>query len=200
MKRAWNSEELLERLALLADERRWIAGKTGANRLGFAVLLKFFQVEGRFPQLRDEVPPAVIDFVAKEVSVAPEEWKHYRWDARNIKYHRARIRELMGFREPTADDVEKLARLLQEHILLHEQNRTRLKVAVLERCRELRIEPPSQDRIDRLVGSACKEYEEGATRKLFQRLAGTSSRTSPGCHRRSERRYLLPAAPPRCGR
>ena len=76
----------------------------------------------------------------------------------------------MGFREPTVDDSEALTRWLQQHLLPHEQNRARLRAAVLDRCRELRIEPLSPDRIDRLVGSACKEYEEGFTRRLFQLL------------------------------
>ena len=52
MKRQWETEELIEQfmlmpseLALLPDE---ITNATAHNRLGFAVLLKFFQVEGRF--------------------------------------------------------------------------------------------------------------------------------------------------------
>jgi hypothetical protein len=33
-----------------------LANKTGATRLGFAVLLKFFETDGRFPMDAAEVP------------------------------------------------------------------------------------------------------------------------------------------------
>ena len=67
MKRQWETEELIEQfmlmpsaLALMPDE---ITNATAHNGLGFAVLLKFFQVEGRFPQHAGEVPKAVIAFL-----------------------------------------------------------------------------------------------------------------------------------------
>jgi hypothetical protein len=40
MKRTWTSEELLEHFTLLPDELTAIGNKSGATRLGFAVLLK----------------------------------------------------------------------------------------------------------------------------------------------------------------
>ncbi|WP_433152998.1 DUF4158 domain-containing protein [Actinomadura nitritigenes] len=41
--------ELVEHWTLLDDERELIAGKRGAARLGFALLLKYFTRHGRFP-------------------------------------------------------------------------------------------------------------------------------------------------------
>ncbi|MGP3947941.1 Tn3 family transposase [Streptomyces sp. 7N604] len=35
-----------------------VANKSGATRLGFSLLLKFFELEGRFPDVLEEVPPA----------------------------------------------------------------------------------------------------------------------------------------------
>ena len=51
MKRQWLEAELAEQFTLTPDEHALIAGKdrNEENRLGFAVLLKFFQAEGRFP-------------------------------------------------------------------------------------------------------------------------------------------------------
>ena len=48
MKRVWTDEELSEYWALHPGERKWIANKTGPTRLGFAVVLKFFQLEQPF--------------------------------------------------------------------------------------------------------------------------------------------------------
>ena len=37
-----------------------VGNKTGATRLGFALLLKFFQREGRFPFFKNEIPNVVM--------------------------------------------------------------------------------------------------------------------------------------------
>ncbi len=49
MKRNWTDDELIEHFILVPMERQLIGNKTGASRLGFAVLLKYFQHEARFP-------------------------------------------------------------------------------------------------------------------------------------------------------
>jgi hypothetical protein len=69
MKRTWTSEELLEHFTLLPGELTAIGNKSGATRLGFAVLLKCLQYEGRFPRSRQEVAPEVVRFLATQVGV-----------------------------------------------------------------------------------------------------------------------------------
>ncbi|MEL7144706.1 MAG: DUF4158 domain-containing protein, partial [Cyanobacteria bacterium J06573_11] len=53
MKRKWTNHELLEHWTLDAEETRLVLSKKGANRLGFALLLKFFQLKGRFPEKKN---------------------------------------------------------------------------------------------------------------------------------------------------
>ena len=69
MKRTWTSEELLEHFTLLPDELAAVSNKSGATRLGFAVLLKCLQYEGRFPRSRQEVASEVVRFLAAQVGV-----------------------------------------------------------------------------------------------------------------------------------
>ena len=53
MKRTkWKTEELVEHWTLDVEDRTLLDNKTGATRLGFAVLLKFFRREGRFPSIK----------------------------------------------------------------------------------------------------------------------------------------------------
>ncbi len=89
MKRQWENEELIEHWILSPWDLAQVGNKTGAIRLGFAVLLKFFQREGRFPFFKNEIPGLVISFVATQVGVAPEAYLHYDWQERTIEYHRA---------------------------------------------------------------------------------------------------------------
>jgi hypothetical protein len=66
MKRHWTRDELEQQWTLFAQEQQQLKNKTGATRLGFAVLMKFFQVAGRFPDDHTEVPRDVIRFVADQ--------------------------------------------------------------------------------------------------------------------------------------
>jgi hypothetical protein len=50
MKQRWTVDELAEQWSLSDEEQRLVGNKTGATRLGFIALLKYFEHEGRFPQ------------------------------------------------------------------------------------------------------------------------------------------------------
>jgi len=129
MKRHWGTDELVEHWTLLPRETELLTNKTGATRLGFAVLLKFFQLEAYFPQHASAVPTAAVEFIAKQVKVAPEQFEQYQWRGRTIEYHRAQIRKLQGFRETTVDDAQALSHWLCEQVLPRERNAERLKSA-----------------------------------------------------------------------
>src|SRR5260370_33199034 len=99
MKRQWENEELIEHWMLNVWDLTQLGNKTGATRLGFAVLLKFFQRTGRFPAFKTEVAAQIIAFVATQIGVAPEAYLQYDWQRRTIKVHQAALRTLLGFRE-----------------------------------------------------------------------------------------------------
>ena len=50
MRRDWEPEELVGAWRLLDDDWELLANKSGANRLAFALTLKFFAIEARFPR------------------------------------------------------------------------------------------------------------------------------------------------------
>ena len=171
MKHDWSTEELAAQWSLLPTEREFLGNKTGATRLGFGVLLKFFQAEGRFPRNAQEVPESVVAYISRQVGVEPTEWLHYEWRGRTIEYHRAQIRARLGFRQATVEDGEALAVWLEDHVLARDRQMDRLKAALQERCRFLRIEPPTPDRIERLIRSAIAEFERKFCEGLLSRLS-----------------------------
>lgn len=101
MKRHWEPDELIEQWTLLPADHALLTNKAGATRLGFAILLLYFQHEGRFPQNRHEVPRPVVAHIATQLGVPFEDYLQYDWSGRSIKYHRAQIRAALGFREAT---------------------------------------------------------------------------------------------------
>ena len=84
MKRVWTADELVKYWTLTPDELELLANKTGPTRLGFALLLKFFQYEGRFPQHRNEIPSTIIAHVAKQTNVPADHILLYDWRSRAI--------------------------------------------------------------------------------------------------------------------
>src|SRR5262245_30536844 len=187
VKRDWTADELIEHWTLLPGEKPWRANKAGLTRLGFAVLLKFFQHEGRFPQQPQEIPEIVVAFLARQVGVEPTVWPQYRWQGRTIEYQRAQIRKRLGFREATVEDAEALSSWLRDHVHPQGQSPDRLYEGVRDRCRALHIEPPTPERIDRLVRSAVHAFEG-------RFCAATLKRLSPQSRERLEA-LLLPNPP-----
>lgn len=49
MQADWEPEDLIDAWTLVKDDWKLIANKSGTTRLGFAVMLKFYEIEGRFP-------------------------------------------------------------------------------------------------------------------------------------------------------
>ncbi|WP_406739229.1 DUF4158 domain-containing protein [Streptomyces sp. NBC_00853] len=177
MRQDWEPEDLIEVWTLLEEDQERLRNKSGANRLGFALLLKFFEVEARFPEDPGEIPAPAVSYVAQQVKVPAEEWAGYDWSGRAIKRHRVEIRGAFGFRECTAEDQAQLAEWLAAELCGVELNRDRLAEAVVVRCRRDRMEPPTPGRIARLVGSAVTTFEERFCTATVGRLsAATRSR------------------------
>ncbi|MFE3717205.1 DUF4158 domain-containing protein [Streptomyces cyaneofuscatus] len=173
----WEPEDLIEVWTLLEEDQERLRNKSGANRLGFALLLKFFEAEARFPEGSEEIPVPAVSYVAQQVKVPAEEWSAYDWTGRAIKRHRMEIRGAFGFRECTEEDQAHLAEWLAVELCGVELSRDRLAEAVVARCRKDRMEPPTPGRIARLAGSAVSTFEERFCAYTMDRLsAATRSR------------------------
>jgi Domain of unknown function (DUF4158) len=170
MKRQWDIEELIEHFTLVEEDLEVLASKTGSTRLGCVLLLKYFQYEGRFPPTRSDIPRAIVDYVARQLKLDATLFAQYDWEGRTIKGHRTQIREHLSFREATVLDTEETKSWLISEKLASDQNTEHLKAVVTKRFRELKIEPPTADRMERLIRSACTTYEQTLFAEIMQRL------------------------------
>jgi TnpA family transposase len=159
MQHNWTDGELTVHWSLTAEEIALLPTRADYNRLGFAVQLKFFDIEGRFPRTPREIPTAALGFVADQLGLSPAVFQQYDWRGRTRKEHRAAIRTFVGFRSFTADDVSTLDTWLRQAILPSEQNAPHLQEIGLDWCREHCIEPPTPQRLERLIRSALSRYE-----------------------------------------
>jgi Domain of unknown function (DUF4158) len=143
----WEPDELIGAWTLTGGDWDLIANKAGVTRLGFAVMLKFYEIEGRFPAYPEEVPPAAVRYLGSLVKVDPALFAKYSWAGRSVKYHRSQIRKVYGTRPPTEDDEDRWAQWLAEEICPTETNRDRLAAALRRRCLSEKVEPPSTGQV-----------------------------------------------------
>lgn len=168
MKRTWTSEELLEHFTLLSDELTAVGNKSGATRLGFAVLFKCFQYEGRFLRSRQEAAPEVIRYLSTQVGVDPALFAQYAWEGRTIEAHRAQIRAITKVREFRRTDEEALLTWLCADILPHEQHPERLRALICTECRTREVDVP--DDIAALIETGFASYETQIYAVVMARL------------------------------
>ena len=164
MKRYWDEQELAEHWSLSAEESELLANRTDRSRLGLAVMLKFFQMEGRFPRDRKEIPVAVRDHLADQLGIEPDAFSEYDLAGRSSKRDREQIRSVLGFRRVTVADAEGLGEWLRRDVLSLDHKPEHLQQAALDWCRRNRIEPPAPPRMERIIRSALKAYEDGLLR------------------------------------
>jgi hypothetical protein len=159
MQQQWTTDELIDHWTLLPSERELLANKSGATRLGFAVMLKAFALEGRFPASIHDIPALIVAYVAQQVGVEPELYSKYAWRGRSSTNHRSQIREFYHFRESSAADLSMIAGWLCTDILDTEQRTDILRAHVLAHLHELHIERPKPRQIDKAIASALNTYE-----------------------------------------
>ena len=171
MKRKWNHDEIVRDWSLGSTEREWANQRTPANRLGFALLLKGFELEGGFPRGPHEIPSEAVEHIAAQLGVNPRDWASFDWKGRSSERQRARIRELLGFREPSGRDCQNLRAWLVTEAIDHERSETRLQDAVRARCREARIERPSTRQLSLVVTTALAKFDDGFATTTLERLS-----------------------------
>lgn len=175
MKRQWAPEELIERFILTPAELALlpvdVTNSNPSNRLGFAVMLKFFQVEARFPQHPVEVPKVVVHFIAQQLKLTEADYRGYPWSGGRFKAHRHQIRTFFGYRPIVQSDKQQLKNWLIEEVFPLGLSFEALKVYVYQRFRQLRIEPPARKELERLMRSAARSYERDFCRQITTQLS-----------------------------
>ena len=135
--------------------------KRGETRLGFAILLSFFRDRGRFPRQESEVDPQGIATLSRQLNVPTPMDGEAFLVGRTAERIRSEIRVRFGFREATVADADALSEWLRDHVAAEAGGEIEAMAARLEaRCRELSIEPPTAERVERIVRAALRAHEE----------------------------------------
>lgn len=163
MKKQWAPQELTDHWALSPEEMQHVVAvsRTDYTRLGYALLLKYFQLQGRFPQRKQDIPALITEHLARQLKIKRSVLRAYAWSGRTIEKRRARIRRRLGFRIGTVADAEAvLTWMTAQDALFEEHDGDRLQEIACERYKALKIEPPPAKSLVRLIRSAVRTADE----------------------------------------
>ena len=161
-----STNDLIAFFTLSELDLRQIPTKTSAaNRLGFALrllLLRFlgFQLTGL-----SNLPPAVVNYVAGQISVLPEDLDAYGERDATQTAHRQAVENYLGFKHPTPDDFERFDQWLLERALEHDRPMVLWQLAC-ERFLAEKLVRPGLSQIERMVASVRNAAEE----EIFRRV------------------------------
>ena len=131
MQRHWTDHDLETYWSFSLDEFKLLPQHDASSRLGVAASLKFFQLEGYFPASGRDIPSVALNYMAKQLDVAPNVISDYDWQGRTGKRYRGRLRTALGVRPATDDDFTAVESWLREHIVPWDHNLRHLQDAVL---------------------------------------------------------------------
>ena len=149
-----------------------MAAKNYDSELGFALLLKFYGRFGRFPHGRSELHDDAVEFVARQLGVDAGSVGFYEWSGRTLTRHRAEIRAHFGFRECTVTDADDIAGWLAGGYAQEERRYELVRDVLLAELRSRSIEPPTPDRVERIVRSGLRQADRSVC----------STRRTPAAH------------------
>jgi hypothetical protein len=170
MKRDWQPEELERHFTLTAPERALLGNKSGATRLGFAVLLKCFQLEGRFPNSSRDLSACVVAHLAAQCEVSPRLLDQLDWRGASNRRHRSEVRAYLGHRAFAGTAEPALLAWLETHATDFEANSESLRQAALQHLRSERVEAPAPERLGDLMRHAVRRREARFVRDTAAKL------------------------------
>lgn len=169
-----SADETNDPWALTPKEHELVMTTYRTSQLGFAILLVFFRNRGRFPRHESEVDSQCIAALGWQLNVEIQEDGKIFLSGRTAERLRAEIRTRFGFQEATVADAEILTKWLNAHIAgVTGSDIDPLIELLAAQCRELAIEMPTADRMERIARAAIRVHEEHFHAGIYERLSPT---------------------------
>ena len=171
MKRRWAPDELIQCWALSERERReLLTRRNSTNGWAVAIALKHYELIGRFPRARRDIPISVSRFVAEQLRVPESDVERFDWSSRTAKRHRGEILAFLGMRRANTHDRGRLRTWLLDEVVPQDLR----SESVLERIQTWHqaegIALPGPVSLDRLVRSVTHRFEAETMQCICGRL------------------------------
>lgn len=140
------------------------------NKLGFAVLLKYFQLENHYPKHIKYIDPFMLNTIANQLNISTSVISQFDWEGRSTERFRQEIRELLGFRKATLSDIPDFKVWLDKNVFHNAVKRSQRVEYAYTYFRENKIEPFTSKELERHVNSAHHEFEQTLFNSIYSEL------------------------------
>jgi TnpA family transposase len=169
MKQNWSEEELNEEWHISSQELILIKKKSNKNHLIFAVKLKFFEKYGYIPKSAKDIPIIVINHIASQIGVGTEFLEHNS-NRRTSREHNNTIRKYFEFSVMGKKEIQNLKKWLWEFQFPFKDSHSQLITATYKYLYDLRLEPPSNKQMEKLLKSWSYKFESEFFDKVAKEL------------------------------
>lgn len=134
------------------------AKNTDKNRLGFALLLKYFQLENRYPKHIKFIDSLMLSTIANQLDIPLSAISQFDWEGRSTERFRQEIRAFLGYRKATNGDIVGLKIWLSQNVFTRAIKRSQRIEYAYTYFRENKIEPFTSKELDRHIQSGHREF------------------------------------------
>jgi hypothetical protein len=128
------------------------------NRLGFALQLCTLRFMGFVPDELTKTPPAVVEYLADQLSVDHDVLSEYPARAQTRTDHLLEIMEYLGIRKTSEEDIQEITFWMVERALEHDKP-SLLYELICEKLREDKIIRPGITSLERVIAEARHKAE-----------------------------------------
>ena len=163
--------DLLLRHYTLSDEDLQHIGarRRSRNKLGFALQLCVLRYPGRLLTPGEFVPPAVVDFIGRQLDLDGDELADYAVRSETRHEHLADLRRLYGFRPFSGRAARELGDRLCEEAQRARSNEDLVR-RFIDACRRTRTILPTTTMIERLCADALVDAERQIEAHIAERV------------------------------
>ena len=162
--------ELLRHYTLSDEDLQHIeARRRPRNKLGFALQLCVLRYPGRLLAPGEFVPPAVVDFIGRQLDLDGYDLADYAVRSETRHEHLAELRRLYGFRPFSGRAARELNDRLREEAPLARSNED-LARRFVDACRQTRTILPATTTIERLCADALVDAERRIEARIAERV------------------------------
>ena len=145
--------------------------RTAENQLCFAIMLKYFQLEGNYPRTTKLIDPRLFQTMAKQLHIQSYDIDQFAWEGRSTERYRDEIRLHCGFRITTQADKDAAKAWLFDHVFSQgKKNRSYLAHAQ-HFFQSQKIEPPTNAVLQRDIGHWHQTFEQQVFTSIAEQLA-----------------------------
>ena len=145
--------------------------KLERNQLLFAVVIKFFQAENRYPTKKDGIDPAIIASLSNQLNVSSTLFEQSLLESLTVVRFRIKIRKLLGYRQATLIDAKMLIMWIIEQAKSGPFTLPQYREKANQFLIEHKLESFTVERTDRYIQSAISKFEK----QFFKNIASQIS-------------------------